>query len=145
MSLSAMFDATIAACWAVPQQNYFATEIGEYQVKTRYGVNKTFWRTWDNVTLEWFAPAPPTLCYLRFYETVDSIVGKTPVFSFGGFSATCVLAGSGLGTTRWIWMATLDVSILGVPAYGVQSIHVQYKNTNAGSIGLVRYPLAPPG
>lgn len=145
MSLSSLFDATIAACWAVPQESVYGIEIGQFQVKSRFGVNKSFWRSWDDCTLEWYAPAPPTLCFLRFYETTNSIVDMTPVFSFGGYSATCVIAGSGLGTARWIWMATLDVSILGVPTYGVESIHVQYKNTNVGSIGLVRYPSAPPG
>lgn len=143
MSLSSLYTATLAACVAVPQHSVFATEQAEIQVKAFYGVNKTFWRAWDVGTMEWYAPSPPARCWVRFYETTGSIIGLEPLIETGGYLATCATPGTFKGTSQWMWMAILDYKPFAGSPYPITAVHVQYKNTNAGSIGMVRYPLTP--
>lgn len=143
MSLLSNYAAVLASCTAVPQHDVFSTEIASFQFKAFYGVNKVFWRSWKDLTLKIDAPSPPARIFYRFYETLNYEVGMEPVIEVGGYLATCATPGTFKGTSAWLWMATLDVKSFGSFFYGVKWAHIQYKNTNAGSVGLVRYPLTP--
>lgn len=144
MSLSSSYTATLASCVAVPQHDVFTTEINQFQLKVAYGVNKMFWKSWDNVTLKWDAPSPPAQVYLRFYETVNWQVGDVPIVTVGGYLATCATPGTFKGTSQWFWMAVLGYQPFNGANLPIQWAHIQYKGTNAGSIGLVPYPSLPP-
>lgn len=143
MSLSSTYSAVLAACTAVPQHDVFSTEINEFQLKVEYGVNKIFWRAWDNLTLKTDAPSPPAQIYYRFYETLEYEIGMTPLLEVGGYLATCATPGTFKGTSQWLWMAVLNYRSFDSFNIPIKSAHIQYKNTNAGSVGLVQYPLTP--
>jgi hypothetical protein len=144
MSLLSTYAAVLASCTAVPQHDVYASEIGSYQFKAAYGVNKYFWRAWDDLTLRIDAPSPPAQIYFRFYETLNYQIGDVPLITVGGYLATCATPGMFKGTSAWLWMAILGVQSFGSFNYPVTWAHIQYKNTNAGSIGLVMYPTTPP-
>jgi len=144
MSLLSTYAAVLASCIAVPQYPVYASEIGSYQFKAADTINKVFWRSWDNLTLRIDAPSPPAQIYFRFYETLDYQVGMEPLVTVGGYLATCATPGSFKGTSAWLWMAILGVQGFGGANYPYNWAHIQYKNTNVGSIGLVLYPQTPP-
>jgi len=143
MSLLSNYAAVLASCTAVPQHDVFYSEIAEFQFRCNYGVNKVFWRAWDNVLLKIDSPSPPAQTYFRFYEELEFVPGLDPLFEIGGYLATCATPGTFKGTSAWLWMATLNAKSFGSFFYAVTDAHIQYKNTNAGSVGLVRYPLTP--
>jgi hypothetical protein len=145
MSLQSGIAAIIAGCINPLHPDFFLTEPGaEYQIKLVYGVNKVFWRTWTDVTLRWDCPGLPTTLQMSFYEHFDDPAITDPIIYIGGYVANCINPGPGLGTSIWIWMATLEYRVCQVPIPTPQYIHVQYKNTNVGSIGIIPYPTTPP-
>jgi len=143
MTLSSNYAAVLASCVAVPQYPVFSSEVGEFQLRCTYGVNKVFWRAWSDVTLRIDAPSPPAQIYYRFYETLNYQVGDVPLLEVGGYLATCATPGTFLGTSQWLWMATLVYRSFESFNIPVRTAHIQYKNTNAGSVGLVQYPSSP--
>lgn len=145
MSLQSSVDAIMANCVHVPQLPYFHTEPeAAYQVRVVYGVNKLFYRSWSDLVLDWVCPSPPHTVGMRFYEHFDAPPSTDPLIEIQGFVATCAQPAPGLGTSDWIWMATLNYYTTGVLRVSPLYIHIQYKNTNVGSIGLIRYPTTPP-
>jgi hypothetical protein len=145
MSLISGVDAITASCLNPLHPDYFHTEApDQYQIKVVYGVNKLFWRSFDNMVLDWVCPGYPTTLAMHFYEHFDDPPSTDPLITVAGFIALCTIPPAGLGTSKWLWMATLDyytcTEIKVSPLY----IHVQYKNTNAGSVGFIRYPFTPP-
>lgn len=141
--LSDAINATVAGCIDPLHPNYYATEVTQVQVRVRYGVNKNFWRAWDSGILELDCPGYPTQAYFRFYEGLEPITGRAPIISVGGYAALCTQPGTFLGTSDWLWMAVLNWQPLYAPPYPIRQAHIQYKNTNAGSVGMVAYPLLP--
>lgn len=141
--LTDAIDAVVAGCIDPLHPNYYATEITEVQLRVRWGVNKTFWRSWDTGILELDCPGYPTQAYFKFYEGLEPIVGRDPIIKVGGYAALCTQPGTFLGTSDWLWMAILNYEPLYAPPLPIRQVHFQYKNTNAGSVGMVRYPLLP--
>ena len=133
----------MAGCVGPPYPSYYATEQCSIQVKAVWGVNKSFYRAWDEGILELDCPGYPTQAYYRFYEGLEPIAGRDPILEVGGYMAVCALAGTFKGSSYWLWAAVLNYVPFGGPPYPIRQAHIQYKNTNAGSIGLVRYPLSP--
>jgi len=145
MTLQSSVAAIIAGCVHVPQLPYFQTDPADgYQLKVVYGVNKLFWRTWNDLVLDWVCPSPPAVVIMRFYEHFDAPPSTDPLIEISGYLATCAQPAPGLGTSAWLWMATLNYFTTGQLKVSPLYIHVQYKNTNVGSIGLIRYPTTPP-
>lgn len=145
MSLESGFAAITAGCINPLHPDYYHTEPpGEYQVKVVYGVNKLFWRSFDNVVLDWQCPGYPTTLRMDFYEHFDDPASTDPVIQIFGYVALCTIPPPGLGTSHWLWMATLDYYTTGVIRVSPLYIHIQYKNTNVGSVGVIRYPTPPP-
>ena len=135
--------ATVAGCYNPLHPNYYATEVTQIQLKVKYGVNKVFWKSFDDGVLVLDCPGYPTQAYFRFYEGVQPIIGRTPIIEVGGYAAVCEQPGTFLGTSDWLWMAILNYHPFGSPPYPIRQAHIQYKGTNAGSVGMVRYPLNP--
>lgn len=145
MSLESGADAITASCINPFHPNYFFTEPkAGYQVKVVYGVNKLFYRSFNDLTLDWVCPGYPTTLGMNFYENFADPASTDPIIQIFGYVALCARPAPGLGTSTWLWMATLDYYTCGVIRVSPLYIHVQYKNTNVGSIGLIRYPTAPP-
>lgn len=144
MSLLSTYAAVLSSCTATPQFPVYATEIGSYQFKAADNLNKVFWRSWDNLTLKIDAPSPPAQIYFRFYETINYQIGDVPLITVGGYLATCATPGTFKGSAAWFWMALLGVQSFGSANFPYNWAHIQYKGTNAGSVGLVLYPQLPP-
>jgi hypothetical protein len=145
MSLISGFDAIIAGCIDPLHPDFFLTEAkAGYQVKCVYGVNKLFWRTFDDLVLKWVCPGFPTTLGMEFYEHFDAPAITDPVIRIWGFVALCDIPPSGLGTSHWMYMATLNYTACQVATTQPRYIHIQYKHTNVGSVGVIRYPFSPP-
>jgi hypothetical protein len=136
-------NAVISGCIDPLHPNYYATEVTEIQLKVIWNVNKTFWRSWDIGILELDCPGYPTQAYFRFYEGTLAIAGRDPILSVGGYVALCSQPGLFLGTNSWLWMAVLNYQPFAAPPLPIRQVHFQYKNSNAGSVGMVTYPLNP--
>lgn len=145
MSLESGVAAIIASCMSPFHEDYFHTEPkAGYQVRARYGVNKLYWKTWEDLTLEWYCPGYPTTLGLRFYEHQDNPSLTDPILNVNGYVALCAQPPPALGATQWLWMATLNWMNCNSFSIPVTQVHVMYQGTAAGSIGMIRYPLIPP-
>lgn len=123
--------------------NYYDVFNGEFQLKVVYGVNKYFYRSWDVGTLEYNSPGYPTQCYISLWERPNADVTSEPIIKIGSYVAGCAQPGNFLGTSDWLWMAIGYYQPFGQTPLPYRQIHIQYKNTNVGSIGMVMYPLLP--
>lgn len=141
--LTDAIQATVAGCYDPLHPNYYAEEVTQVQFRCVLDVNKVFWRSWDTGILVLDCPGYPTQAYFRFYEGLEPVTGRDPIVSVGGYAAVCEQPGTFLGADDWLWMAILNCQPLGSPPYPIRQVHFQYKNTNAGSVGMVRYPLLP--
>lgn len=145
MTLESGLDAITAGCISPLHPDFFAVEPKRgYQVKVVYGVNKLFWRSFNDLTLQWVCPGYPTTLGMNFYEDFDHPASTDPLIQIFGYVALCARPPAGLGTAYWLWMATLDYYTCGTIRVSPLYIHVQYKNTNIGSVGFIRYPTPPP-
>jgi hypothetical protein len=141
--LSDAINATVAGCIDPLHPNYYAVEVTQIQIRCRWSVNKSFWKAWDVGILELDCPGYPTQAYFRFYSGTEPILGRVPEVSVGGYAALCAQPGNYLGTNDWLWMAVLNYYPLYAPPLPIRQVHIQYKNTNVGSVGMVMYPLLP--
>lgn len=135
----------MASCVHVPQYPVHEFIYNQrFQMKTVRGVNKVFWREFNNVTLEFDCPSPPAIVVCRCYENYSLMPSTDPIFEVAGYLATCAAPTPGLGTALWFWMATLGISWGGKPHVPVDYIHLQNYKSNVGSIGWIPYPHMPP-
>jgi len=145
MSLETGVAAIIASCINPAHPDYFHVEPkAGYQVRTRFGVNKTYWKTWEDLTLEWYCPGYPTTLGMRFYEHFSDPASTDPLINVFGYVALCAQPPPALGANQWLWMATLNYQNANGAAFGVEQVHVMYKGTSSGSIGMILYPQIPP-
>lgn len=143
MSLVEAYNAVKTSCVSVPQYPVSFTEPdARFMVRIRFGVNKAFWKSWDDVALVIDAPSPPAQIYFKFYDPNYLAPTYDPLIVVGGYLATCDSPAPGLGISQWLWMAILAYNQRGQAPYPIQQAHIMYNNTNAGSVGLVRYPLS---
>lgn len=135
----------IAGCVSVPQHGFEHTDdFARYQVKIWHGGAATFYRFNYPVMVHWECPSPPAIVRLFFLERPDLEPDTDPILEVNCFLATCATAGFYKGTSRWFWTVNLAASWAGHAPAPIDAIHIQNYKTNAGSIGLVNYPLAPP-
>lgn len=142
-TLQAGVAAVIAGCINPLHPDYYDEIEGQFQVRMRFGVNKYFWRSWDVGKLIFDAPGYPTQCYIKIYERADAIATDPRIIEVGGYVALCSQPGNYLGTSSWLWMAIAGFTPFGGPPYPLRQVHIQHKNSNADSIGMVMYPLLP--
>jgi len=145
MSLISAYTAILGSCVHVPQYDvYELMPRQRFQIKVVYGVNKAFWREFGAVDLEMDSTAPPFIVNFKVYERKSLVNDTDPIIHIGGYLATCDIPPPGLGTSAWLWMATLQVIWSAGAVYDIDYAHIQNYRTNSGSIGLIRYPLLPP-
>ena len=135
--------AVIAGCINPLHPNYYDEFQGEFTVRVKYGVNKVYWKSWDVGKLIFDAPGFPTQCYIKIYENKVPITGEDPIMQIGGYVALCAQPGNYLGTSDWLWMAIAGYTPFGRPPLPFRQVHIGYKGTNSGSIGMVMYPRTP--
>jgi hypothetical protein len=144
MALSTGVAAIIASCMNPLHPDYFAVEPkAGYQLKCKYGVNKIFWQSYDDMVLEWVCPGYPTTLGIKLWEHKDDPSTTDPLIYIFGYVALCAQPPPAIGTSDWLWMATLTYITTNTAFIPVTQIHLQYKNTNAGSIGFILYPQIP--
>lgn len=144
MSLASAWDGIEAGCVSIPQQGYFATEpLARYQLTYWHGVNRSWYRFPEPLTLVFNCPSPPHTFRAYFHEKPPGESSLDPILSIEGYLAACGSPGTYLGTSRWFTMAYILLTWKYGDVLSPLWVHLMNLNTNAGSIGL-KYPFATP-
>lgn len=144
MSLASAWAGIEAGCVHIPQQGYFATEpLARYQLTYAYGVNRSWYRFGEDVTLVFDCPSPPHTFRAYFYEKPIGMSSTDPILSIEGYLAACGSSGTYLGTSLWFTMAFFTLRWFGSYNILPRWVHLMNYDTNAGSIGL-KIPSAIP-
>jgi hypothetical protein len=133
MSLQSDLDTACASLHAV-HNGGLVGETGHYNFVGIQGVNRISWGKSFLCQLRWTWTTPPCYIQLDFHEANPLFVMSTPVFTLFGTCNECDEGIEHFGTVHCFRMATLAYRMYVGQQYNLQTAHIQYKGTNAGSI-----------
>lgn len=145
MSLHQVIVDLLASCVHVPQYSVLDSfPPALYRVTMSLGANRPYWTNLVEMELIFDCPSPPATFKANFYERRSTGASTDPIASVEGFLATCAQPSPGLGTSDWLWMATLTARFANGAALNPEWVHIMHYTTASDSIGVIRYPNNPP-